>query len=168
MRFNLGYISSSFKSSLFLTIFTLLIVLPHSAYGIKFELPASRYPVPKCIWNTAHEHALIIVTANVGPGAKQRIDISVVDGSQHKNVYLSKRDINGETRLAVTSHAHGDVGVCFTNTLDSSKSAITRTLNFWLSLILSSFTAASSSEAGKSVRIIDLDVDIGADAVDYK
>ena len=110
------------------------------------------------------------MTANVGPGAKQRIDISVVDGSQHKNVYLSKRDINGETRLAVTSHAHGDVGVCFTNTLDSSKSkiAITRTLNFWLSLILSSFTAASSSEAGKSVRIIDLDVDIGADAVDYK
>ncbi len=49
--------------------------------------------------------------------------------------------------MAVTSHAEGDIGVCFQNTLDSS---------------------VSQSEAEKYNRIIDLDVDIGAEAVDYK
>jgi len=89
---------------------------------------------------------LIIVTANVGPGPNQRIDIEVVDDTDHRNVYLSKRGISGETRLAVTSHAEGDVGVCFKNTVDAT---------------------VSSSEAAKLNRVIDLDVDIGADAVDY-
>ncbi|KAG8987335.1 vesicle coat component [Tulasnella sp. JGI-2019a] len=116
--------------------------------AIKFELPASRYPIPKCIWNTAHEHALVIVTANVGAGENQRIDIEVVDDSEHRNVYLSKRAITGETRLAVTSHADGDVGVCFKNTIEGD----------------------GNSKIGKGTqlsRVVDLDIDIGADAVDY-
>jgi hypothetical protein len=51
-------------------------------------------------------------------GAFQRIDIEIVDSSPRRNVYLSKRGVTGETRLAVTSHADGDVGVCFKNHLD--------------------------------------------------
>jgi len=58
---------------------------------------------------------------------------------------LNKRDIKGETRLAVTAHAEGDVGVCFKNTLDASVKAPNT----------------------QFIRIVDLDVDIGADAVDY-
>jgi len=116
------------------------------ASAIKFKLVAERYPQPKCIWNTAHENALVVVTANVGPGAFQRIDIEIVDSSPRRNVYLSKRGVTGETRLAVTSHADGDVGVCFKNHLD---------------------LGLTQSESGKYNRIIDLDVDIGADAVDY-
>lgn len=67
-----------------------------------------------------HPNQLVIVTANVGPGANQRVDIEIVDSSSQKNVYLSKRGINSETRLAVTAHAEGDVGVCFRNYLDRS------------------------------------------------
>jgi hypothetical protein len=102
-------------------LLTLLAVLffTHSTNAIKFALPAQRYPPPKCIWNAAHVNALVVVTANVGPGANQRVDIEIIDSSSEKNVYLHKKGINGETRLAVTAHAEGEVGVCFKNHLDS-------------------------------------------------
>lgn len=64
----------------------------------------------------------MIVTANVGPGAGQRVDVEIVDSSPEKNIYLSKRGINGETRLAVTAHAEGEVGVCFKNVVEGSES----------------------------------------------
>jgi hypothetical protein len=63
-------------------------------------------------------NALVIVTANVAPGVNQRVDIEIIDSSPQKNVYLHKKNINGETRLAITSHAEGEVGVCFKNHLD--------------------------------------------------
>jgi hypothetical protein len=44
--------------------------------------------------------------------------VEIRDREGEGNVYLSKKDIKGETRLAVTAHAEGDVGVCFMNTLD--------------------------------------------------
>jgi len=130
-----------------LFVFAILLLLqPYPANAIKFNLQAYRYPPAKCIWNPAHPNALVIVTANVGPGPGQRVDVEIMDSSLHKNVYLSKKGINGETRLAMTTHADGEVGVCFRNYLDESPSA----------------------DKGKSSsRIIDLDVDIGADAVDY-
>ncbi|KAF8987609.1 hypothetical protein BDZ89DRAFT_1087702 [Hymenopellis radicata] len=124
---------------------SILLLLPLETSAIKFSLQAFRYPPQKCIWNPVHADTLVIVTANVGPGAKQRVDIEIVDSSPQKNVYLSKRNINAETRLAVTTHAEGEVGVCFKNYLD----------------------ADVRSESSKQSRIIDLDVDIGADAVDY-
>lgn len=88
--------------------------------AIKFTLPAYRYPPQKCIWNVAHNNALVIVTANVGPGANQRVDIEIVDSGPNKNVYLSKRGIKGETRLAITTHAEGEVGVCLRNYVEGS------------------------------------------------
>jgi len=91
-------------------------------------------------------NALVIVTANVGPGPNQRVDIEIIDSSPQKNVYLHKKNINGETRLAITAHAEGEVGVCFKNHLDHD---------------------VSGHDIEKSSRIVDLDVDIGADAVDY-
>lgn len=99
----------------------LILSLTLQATAIKFVLPANKYPLAKCIWNTAHENELVIVTANVGPGAKQRVDIEIVDSSPNKNVYLSKKDIKQETRLAITTHAEGEVGVCFKNHLDKSE-----------------------------------------------
>ncbi|KAE9404945.1 hypothetical protein BT96DRAFT_877058 [Gymnopus androsaceus JB14] len=130
--------------SLLPILFTILTLLTGSSSAIKFNLQAYRYPIQKCIWNPIHNNALVIVTANVGPGEGQKVDIEIVDSSPQKNVYLSKKNINGETRLAVTSHAEGEVGVCFKNTLD---------------------VGATNTNAVS--RIIDLDVDIGADAVDY-
>jgi len=61
-------------------------------------------------------------------------------------VYLSKRGIKGETRLAITTHSEGEVGVCLKNYLEGG---------------------GSQSEQEKLGRVVDLDIDIGADAVDY-
>ncbi|KAI0000864.1 emp24/gp25L/p24 family/GOLD-domain-containing protein [Russula vinacea] len=129
-------------------LLTLLAVffLAHPTSAIKFTLQAHRYPPTKCIWNAAHLNALVIVTANVGPGPNQRVDIEIIDSSPQKNVYLHKKNINGETRLAITAHSEGEVGVCFKNHLDHDVPA---------------------HDTEKNSRIIDLDVDIGADAVDY-
>ncbi|KAG8880041.1 vesicle coat component [Tulasnella sp. 331] len=141
----------SFSSTPYLFCFLLAFFnFISSTHAIKFELPASRYPIPKCIWNSAHPYALVIVTANVGTGENQRIDIEVVDDSDHRNVYLSKKGITGETRLAVTSHGDGDVGVCFKNTFDAGDGSMPKL-----------------GRGAQMSRVIDLDIDIGADAVDY-
>lgn len=64
----------------------------------------------------------LILTTTTLIGKQQQIDVEIVDSSPRRNVYLSKRNITGETRLAVTSHAEGDVGVCFKNYLDAGES----------------------------------------------
>ena len=101
----------------FLLLSLLLLSFPSQTTAIKFILPAHRHTSGKCIWNPVHDNQLVIVTANVGPGEKQRVDIEIVDSSPKRNVYLSKKNIGGETRLAVTTHAEGEVGVCLKNTL---------------------------------------------------
>lgn len=103
-----GGISRFPNSLLTLTFFALFFLSSlESTAAIKFSLPAHRYPNAKCIWNAVHENQLVIVTANVGVGVNQRMDIEIVDSSPKKNVYLSKKGIKGETRLAVTTHAEG-------------------------------------------------------------
>lgn len=99
----------------------LLLSLVEQAYSIKFLLPAHHYSPSKCIWNGVHTNQLVVVTANVGEGISQRTDIEIIDSSPQRNVYLSKRGINGETRMAVTAHAEGEVGVCFRNYLNTGK-----------------------------------------------
>jgi len=129
-----------------LPLFFILLSTLRLVSAIKFNLPAYQYPPTKCVWNTAHTNSLVIVTANVGPGENQRVDVSILDSSESRNVYLSKRGINGETRLAITTHADGEVGVCFKNHIEGG---------------------VPYSEHGKLSRVVDLDIDIGADAVDY-
>ncbi|KZT01071.1 uncharacterized protein LAESUDRAFT_708059 [Laetiporus sulphureus 93-53] len=136
-------------SSSFLLLAAVLLLLCHPTHAIKFALQASRFPSPKCIWNAAHPGALVIVTANVGPGDHQRVDIEILDSGPNRNVYLSKKNISGEKRFAITAHSEEDVGVCFKNYLDPDKSA------------------GGPVEAKPRSRVIDLDIDIGADAVDY-
>lgn len=126
--------------------FLLFVLLAPLVSAIKLALPPARVPAPKCIWNAVHTHALVIVTANVSPGPSQRVDIEIIDSTPQRNVYLSKRDVKGETRLAVTAHAEGEVGVCLKN---------------WLSPDVKTILARNMT------RTIDLDIDIGVDAVDY-
>ncbi|KAI0002150.1 emp24/gp25L/p24 family/GOLD-domain-containing protein [Russula compacta] len=133
-------------TSVLLTLLAVLF-LTSTTSAIKFTLPSHRYPPAKCIWNAAHTNALVIVTANVGPGLNQRVDIEIIDSSPQKNVYLHKKDISSETRLAITAHAEGEVGVCFKN--------------YWMLVHVPAYDTSERS------RIVDLDVDIGADAVDY-
>ncbi len=118
----------SFTISLLLSLISFLAVIPHPTSAIKFSLQAFRYPPPKCIWNAAHPNTLIIVTANVGPGENQRTDIEIIDSSPQKNVYLSKKGIAGESRLAVTTHGEGEVGVCLRNYIQGGESFASITL----------------------------------------
>lgn len=104
-------------ASLPFLVFTLSLL--QSVAGIKFNLPAYRYPPQKCIWNAAHANSLVIVTANVGPGIDQRVDIEIVDSSPNRNIYLSKKGIKAETRLAITTHGEGEVGVCLRNYVEN-------------------------------------------------
>ena len=118
--------SSMLPTALLASLLPLVVLLslPTQVTSIKFNLPASRYPAAKCIWNTAHTNALVIVTANVAPGASQRVDIEIIDSSPQRNVYLSKRGIDGEARLAITTHEEGEVGVCLRNYVEGGKCTV--------------------------------------------
>ena len=52
-----------------------------------------------------------------------RVDVEILDGSSEQYTYLHKKDIKGETRLAITTHQHADIGVCFRNFLVESGSS---------------------------------------------
>lgn len=49
------------------------------------------------------------------------MDIEIVDSSPQKNVYLSKKGIKGESRLAITTHGEGEVGVCLRNYIEGGE-----------------------------------------------
>lgn len=112
-----------------LLVLALFMILAQPVHAIKFQLPAYKNPPAKCIWNSVHPNQLVIVTANVENGDRQRVDIEIVDSSPQKNQYLSKKNIIGETRLAVTAHAEGDVGVCLRNYLDKGEFSLSRVLS---------------------------------------
>ena len=153
--------SCLFRFSLFLFLFS--FVFP--SYALKFSLPAYRWPQKKCFWNPVHDNTLVIVTANIGPGPNQRTDVEIVDSSPQQNVYLRKKGIKAETRLAITTHSEGEVGVCFYNYLEQGQYNVLRVLRTSCPNV---GVGVPESEVKNKSRTIDLDVDIGADAVDYK
>ena len=63
----------------------------------------------------------LIDRSNIAAGDSQRVDIEIVDGSNHRNIYQNKKNIGGETRMAITTHADADLGVCFQSHLDRSE-----------------------------------------------
>ncbi|KAI3629060.1 hypothetical protein CBS9595_000132 [Malassezia furfur] len=120
-----------------------LLSLAAGAAAIKFELHASKNPTPLCIWNYALEDTLAIISINVVPrdartAADQSIEVKVVDRTHH-NVYLSKKGLTDETRLAINTHHDADLGVCILN----------------------------RGKRDHLVSDIDLDVHLGGDAIDY-
>lgn len=102
-----------------------LLLLATATQAIKFDLEASSSPHIKCIWNYALSDSLVIITINTaipnGSSSKdendQRVDVEIVDGSKHNNIYLSKKNIRKETRMAINTHSHADLGVCVKNSL---------------------------------------------------
>jgi len=105
----------------------LLLLLSLASYtsAIKFDLEASSSPHIKCVWNYALSDTLVVITINtlIPNGSTstdendQRVDVEIVDGSKHNNIYLSKKNIRQETRMAINTHSHADLGVCLKNTL---------------------------------------------------
>lgn len=103
-------------------LFLPLLLLP-SAWAVKFSLQAHHSPAQKCLWNYAMADTLVVISVSAPlQGAMQRLDMEVVDGSGSRNIYQSKKGLKGETRMAVTTHADADLGVCFKNVLDPCES----------------------------------------------
>lgn len=90
--------------------------------AVKFQLQASHSPTQKCLWNYAMSDTLVVISVSAPlAGSMQRLDMEIVDGSGSRNIYQSKKGLKGETRMAVTTHADADLGVCFKNVLDPCK-----------------------------------------------
>ena len=98
--------------------------------------------------------------------------MEVVDGSTHRNTYQTKRGVSGETRMAIvrvdaspahadrlqTTHADADLGVCFKNVAEGNPSDA--------DLAKLGKGALEAAYAWLTRAAVDLDVDIGADAVE--
>ncbi|CAM0138697.1 unnamed protein product [Umbelopsis sp. WA50703] len=88
---------------------------------------------------------MVIVTVKVGEGYNQRVDLEIYDDSESINKYATRRDVGEQgAKLAFNTHADASIIVCFTNTLSEG----------------------FKPNAGYK-RTIDVDYDIGAEALDY-
>lgn len=119
-------------SSWLATLLVLYATLALPSRAIKFDIPAKHSLTTKCIWNYALQDTLVIVTLTTAPSPDskvgsddQQIDVEIVDASHHNNVYLDKKDVHGETRMAVNTHSHSDLGVCITNRLKARECHVT-------------------------------------------
>ncbi|CAI2179103.1 5096_t:CDS:2 [Funneliformis geosporum] len=124
----------------------ILLTISNLVWGIKFDLPAtpSNALTPKCISQYVYTDTLVVATIKIGVGYNQIVDVKITDNSPAHNEYGGKKDIEEDTRLAFTTHADADVSICFTNTLDDE-----------------------FRPDPKYRRTIDLDIDVGAEAIDY-
>merc|ERR1711939_1092811 len=67
-----------------LLVLLMLAVAPAGVQAVKFDLVASHNPQQRCIWNYAMADTLVVITANIAKGENQRVDMEVVDGSNHR------------------------------------------------------------------------------------
>ena len=67
---------------------------------------------------------VVISVSSPLSGTLQRLDMEIIDGSGSRNTYQAKKGLKGETRMAITTHADADLGVCFKNQLDGSESPL--------------------------------------------
>lgn len=123
MRSSIASVSRSVAQMLLIYIIVCICLTTSPTRAIKFDIEAKPQGQVKCIWNYALSDTLVIVTVNPqksdqsahGQPDDQIIDVEVVDGSKHNNIYLSKRNLKAETRMAINTHSHADLGVCISN-----------------------------------------------------
>ncbi|CAG8519231.1 11734_t:CDS:2 [Ambispora gerdemannii] len=114
--------------------------------GIKFDLVATAAGTDqsKCISQYVPADTMVVVKVKVGVGYNQKVEVEITDNSSAHNVYRKKKETNSDTPIAFTTQADADINICFTNTL-----------------------ADGYYPDPKYHRTIDLEVDVGAEAIDY-
>ncbi|ORY83771.1 emp24/gp25L/p24 family/GOLD-domain-containing protein [Protomyces lactucae-debilis] len=121
-----------------------LLSLVSLSTALKFDLEAqpAGYNRPRCIKDYVGADTMVVVTAHLSgtQGDGQKVDITITD--LHGNQYNKPRNVAGESRSAFTVHQDTHILVCFYNELQSN------------------------GQQG-AVRHVELDVDIGADAMDW-
>ncbi|KAI8970340.1 emp24/gp25L/p24 family/GOLD-domain-containing protein [Mycotypha africana] len=117
--------------------------------AVKFELPAVTKEHAsqgvKCLSQYVAKDTLVLATVNVGQGYNQRVELEIFDGTEARNVYTKKSNINGEIRNAFNTIDEGEVMVCFTNILDEG-----------------------FQEGDSYKRTVELEFSVGAEATDFK
>ena len=125
---------------------------------VKFDLPAQRPGGvrSRCIRDYVHGDTLVVVTAWItdaddgkgnAPREASRTDIDISDSNG--NQYARPRNVFGESRSAFTVHEPAYIKVCFENTVNPG------------------YESRIAETEGGMRRHVELDVDIGADALDW-
>ncbi|KAK8143063.1 vesicle coat component [Beauveria asiatica] len=124
-----------------------LLMLLGVASALKFELPAhtggESHRKERCIRNFVNRDTMVAVKSVVGgyKGDGMVVNIHIRDALG--NAYGRPRDVVGENRVVFTSHSDASFDVCYENLF------------------------SGSHHPSPSVRDIELDVEIGADARDW-
>lgn len=116
------------------------------AESLKFDLQAFSAGSNKerCIRNFVSRDTLVVVTATIGGSKGDGMMVNMHIKDAVGNEYGKPKDVVGEKRMAFTSHADAAFDVCFENSLTGVGKAPRDT-----------------------VRHVELDIDIGADAKDW-
>ncbi|KAI8092949.1 emp24/gp25L/p24 family/GOLD-domain-containing protein [Halteromyces radiatus] len=134
--------------SLLPCLLSILFIFTLIAQAVRFDLTASQADRPeprqRCLSQFVAKDTQVYITVNVGNGYNQRVDLKVSQDGDVPNVYTRKRDLQQSFANAFNTISEGQVKVCFTNTLDEG-----------------------FQEASQYKRWIDLDMNIGAEAIDY-
>ncbi|KAM0483853.1 hypothetical protein ACHAPE_003667 [Trichoderma viride] len=124
-----------------------LLLLVSAANALKFDLLAhpggESLKKERCIRNFVGSDTLVVVTSTVDgyKGDGMLVNIHVRDAIG--NEYGRAKDVAGESRIVFTSHADAAFDVCFENLF------------------------SGNTKPRQNLRIVELDIDIGADAKDW-
>ncbi|EQK99001.1 hypothetical protein G6O67_001146 [Ophiocordyceps sinensis] len=124
-----------------------LLLLACAADALKFDLiahpGAESQKKEKCIRNFVSRETLVVVTVTSDGVKGDGMVVNVHIRDALGNEYARPRDVVGESRSVFTSHDDAHFDVCFENILTASR------------------------HPNPSLRKIELDIDIGADAKDW-
>ncbi|KAI8388879.1 emp24/gp25L/p24 family/GOLD-domain-containing protein [Radiomyces spectabilis] len=117
--------------------------------AVKFELPAvpsSRVEESKrCISQYVPRDTTVLLTGKIGQGYNQVAGFEIKDNNDQPNVYGRHSKYTGEFRNAFDTRSDGVVSICFTNQLQEG-----------------------FNEAPQYTRTIELEFNVGAEALDLK
>lgn len=113
-----------FSASILLLCFMLL----RQAFGLRFDIPASKKSEQVCVRDFVSEGQLVVIDINsdgsVGDG--QQLNIYVRDSNG--NEYRRKRDFAGEVQVAFTAPQSTAFDVCFENLAQANGRSLSRSI----------------------------------------
>lgn len=93
----------------------ILVLFASFANALHMEVPALPNPTPVCIRDFVQGDQMVVVNVFTDgyKGDGQRLDMRVTDSLG--NLYATRKNVVGETKVAFTSHNNAAVDICFSN-----------------------------------------------------
>ncbi|KAF9365515.1 vesicle coat component [Mortierella sp. NVP85] len=136
-----------FTATVAISLLILAATWLQTTNAIKFDLPGQDADdaQPVCVSHYVDEETQVVIKVKAGPGSHQKVSLEVEDSSVHQNQLFRKDSLTEEfQRIAFLNKEASDVVACFTNTL-----------------------AKNYKPDARYSRMIDVDFEIGAEAIDY-